>query len=311
MNIVKKHKVAILLTMTGILFCSPAYSQIEWFPIGAKWYYHSVINDYGGIYLDLLTVEKDTIVDGKTCRLIRGKNTEDIVYEEDGRVYYHFNDKFRKIYDFNVNEGDIVEFEFKTKNEVTYLDTTIVLPMQIESISTRIIDGVELREISAFYVYLETRLYWDYKHIYLEKIGVEYPPIQEGLFPVLPGWVTAEGYTLLRCYHDPNIEYIMDWWAVENKACDYQPSSIEKTDINRDVILFPNPVQKTLVVSGEIGNAQKLTIAIYNILGKVVFEKKEYIPCELNIEHLSSGVYFIQIFDENMKSLISKKIIKA
>ena len=99
------------------------------------------------------TVEKDTLVEGINCRLIAGKDGRHVVYEKKGRVYYYFMNKFRKIYDFNVKVGDVAEFEFKTSGAVDAdeaidrLNTTIVLPCRIESITTKVVDGISLSGI--------------------------------------------------------------------------------------------------------------------------------------------------------------------
>jgi len=229
-SVVRKGTVVVLcMVMVGLFFAvgckkddggkGNSLTEDKCFPIGAKWYYQHDNEDL--VSVELFVVEKDTILDGKNCQLVRSKNSEDIVYEEDGSVYYYFENKFRKIYDFNVNVGDVVEFEFKTRTK-TNRDTTMILPCKIEKITARIIDGVELKEVSAFYAYDTEPYYWDYWHIYIEQIGVESPNLKNGVFPAYPNFVTIpENITRLRCYHDDNIEYITDWWAEQGKPCDY------------------------------------------------------------------------------------------
>ena len=306
-----KQSYTLILSLIGILQFSPVYSYTEWFPLGAKWYYHSENTTAGNIQSHLFTVEKDTIVDGKNCRLVCGKNYADIVYEENGCVYYYFNKKFRKIYDFNVNEGDIVEFEFKTINTdipewwLNTFDTTIVLPMEIESITTRIVDGVELREISAFYINDTPEAYWTYRHKYLEKIGVEHTELMDGIFPVHPGGATVASVLFMRCYHDPNIEYVSDRWKNENKPCDYEMNSIENIDTNNGVILYPNPFDNKIFVSASNGG----TIEIIDISGKVVYswELSNGIN-EISTNRLFKGFYLVKI--QQAGNIQTFKIIK-
>ena len=73
--------------------------------------------------------------------------------------------------------------------------------------------------------------------------------------------------------------------------------------------IYPNPVENTLVISGEAEAIEKITVIIYDASGKVVFEKEENFPCELNVEQLTIGIYYIRVF-ENNKSLIFNKFIK-
>ena len=181
-----------------------------WFPIGAKWQYQY----YGGygedeIEQSELTVEKDTIVGRKNCRVLRGENSKDIVCVENGRVYYYFQNKFRKIFDFNVKEGDVVNFEFKTisTNGVGHLDKTIVLPFRIVRVSTKIIDGVELKVILASHNFKSGYRYF---HSYTEKVGIELIDRNlEGLFPTKPEYALPDIYqTRLLWYKDNDIEYV-------------------------------------------------------------------------------------------------------
>ena len=301
----------ILLILAGKT--TVAYSQTEWFPIGAKWCYEIWrFQPERGTYF-LFTVEKDTVVDGKNCRVIRGENSLDIVYEEEGRIYYYFNGKFRKIYDFNAKVGDTVEFEFKTQSpSSSSLDTTIVLPFRIESIPTKIIDGVELREVRTNFVHDGTKGSVYTQHIYIEKIGVVHPYIiscDGGPFPVMPNLpTTADHVTRLQWYQDHDIEYIGVQGLDSPCDCKPPPANItQKENIPHDVIVFPNPVQEVLTISGE---ARTVAITIYDVTGRVVLEKKELLPYEINVEHLLSGIYFIRILDEHTQKLITKKFIK-
>jgi|GEM_PF-2379824 len=322
-----KNIILILLLSLSIGFVT-AHDKVEWFPIGATWHYQFRDGGWGmNLQLRTFVVEKDTVIDGKNARVIRGENIEHIVYENNGRVYYYFQGKYRKIFDFSVGIGDIVEFEFKTIKDLpdcypvdcwdhsTFdLDTTIVLPMQIERISTRIIDGVELREILASYFYEGTYYAWQFQHHYIEKIGVDYSFNQRGIFPVMPSWgIALWDATRLRCYRDDDIEYITNWWISfgEGRPCDYDPtSSVRQPETNQDIVLFPNPAQNILTISAKTEILQKVNISIHDVTGKVVFEKNAHLPFELNVEHLQSGVYFIRIFDEGTRRLSSKKFIK-
>ena len=187
----------------------------HWFPLEAKWTLTR------GRVIDI-TIEKEIVVEGKRCRVVSGENGEDIVYEENGRVYYYFNNQFRKIYDFNVKIGDVVDFEFKTTDAaefiegVTSLNTTIVLPFRIESVTTKTIDAVKLREISA--LYFDPLSNFEYRHVYLEKVGVE-PEFNtfiflDGILPVCPERTTVPGSTQFHSYQDYEIEYFPRWWSV-------------------------------------------------------------------------------------------------
>ena len=211
--------------------------KIKWFPVGATWCY-----EYSGrpdrIRQAVFTVEKDTVVDGRVCQIIRSENSTDIVYEENGSVYYYFKDKFRKIYDFNVNVGDTVEFEFKA---VTYspfhMDTTRVMPCRVLRISTILVNGVEIRKIS-------TSCEWyssvNYGHEYYDKMGMlSTMSVAEGIFPTVYALSTADQLTNMHWYQDFDIEYVgvfsnrcvPDWWGVRFKL---KPQTNENYIITKD-----------------------------------------------------------------------------
>jgi len=219
---------AMLMTVIGCSDFDGGDSRVEWFPIGAEWRYY-----FYQQYEMFFTVEKDTLVEGINCRVIAGKDGRHVVYEKKGRVYYYFMNKFRKIYDFNVKAGDVVEFEFKTSDAVDAgeaidrLNTTIVLPCRIESITTKVVDGIPLREISARYTYTgsDPRLQFEYLHVYHEKVGNEYignsgPGIlSDGFFPVCPEKVIPPATIKVAFSHyiDHEIEYFPYWWSARLK----------------------------------------------------------------------------------------------
>ena len=200
------------------------YSHVDWFPMGAEWRYANCPDVF------FFTVVKDTLVAGRRCRLIEGRRrrgsidekiSEEIVYEKNGKVYYYFKNKFRKIFDCDVKFGDVVDFEFKTSDVINdddvidNLNTTIVLPCRIEKIEIKMIDGVLLKEFSARYIYNGTdpNLYFEYLHVYREKVGSESVGRADGIFPISPDRSIYPAY-LFWNYKDYQIEYFRHGWSV-------------------------------------------------------------------------------------------------
>ena len=332
----------ILFTFMVCTFLFPcAYSQTEWFPVGAEWYYDWGDTNWGSYVRWHYFVEKDTVVDGQACRMIRSESKErityaengglkhywvngepdgdEIVYEENGRVYYYFDGKFRKIFDFSVNVGDSVDFELRNFTAFSdgKTDTTItIISCRIEEITSIAVSGTELREIRASYIeYIERPYDWitiPKEYVYLEKAGSEFPgkELRHGLFPNFSnGAVFPELYYRLICYHDTDVEYITDWWQKQGEPCEVAVSNVLISNPKKAIQIYPNPVKDRLTISGKSGNDSEMTIILYDAAGKIVFEKKEYLPCTLNAGHLLSGIYYIRIFD-GTECLTSKKIIK-
>jgi hypothetical protein len=325
------------ILMMSVTFLSIAHSQTNWFPIGAEWYYDYGNTNWGSYSRVYYVVEKDTVVEGKTCRLIRGEekmkindvedfhwedgtlNETEIVYEDNGRVYYYFDGKFRKIFDFAVEVGDRVDFEWRSiELSEGKTDTFIVtVSCRIEEIALKQLNGQTLTEIRASYADpIELPNEWmniPREYIYLEKAGSEFPGgqgLRHGLFPyITDATYIPEAYYRMICYHDADVEYITDWWQAQGKPCEATVSNSLITNFKEAIPMYPNPVKDPLTISGESGNVHKIKILIYDATGKVVLERNEYLPYTLSLGHLFSGIYYVRIFD-GIKCLTSNKIIK-
>jgi len=218
-------RIFILFSILFICFSIKAQTN-EFAPIGAMWNYESGYECYDSTQ-HFFIVERDTIVAEKNCRLIRNQlsNKEEIMYEEDGKVYYYFQNQFRKIYDFSVNVGDSVELEFKSITrypnwpEPFILDTTFIAFCRVTDVKTTFINGVALKEITTrFSVTYEPEpgyvLTGNVTFVYTEKIGIRrfyslsfagefIPYVWYGIGGI------PENYYKLKSYQDSDIEYFV------------------------------------------------------------------------------------------------------
>ena len=90
-------------------------AQVEFAPLGAKWYYNLEAN--GNIlnsHLNTIVAENDTVINGVNCRILQQyrdnvattANKRYIVKQEQGKVYYYYDKQFNLLFDFDVKEGD-------------------------------------------------------------------------------------------------------------------------------------------------------------------------------------------------------------
>jgi Secretion system C-terminal sorting domain/Electron transfer DM13 len=79
--------------------------------------------------------------------------------------------------------------------------------------------------------------------------------------------------------------------------------TFEKSDLK----LFPNPVSNEL----NLENTENLKIKIYNIIGNVVLleDSNDAISRKINVNNLTSGVYFIELTNQDNNRLV-KRFIK-
>ncbi len=113
----KKTIYQLLLTITVCFFLAvnSSSAQTEYAPIGTEWYFSEPIESSGISDHDYqkYVSEKDTVVAGRNCRLITNRfYPPEIIYQENGSVYYYYMDDFRKIFDFAANVGDTIDFEY-------------------------------------------------------------------------------------------------------------------------------------------------------------------------------------------------------
>lgn len=199
--------------------CIAGFTQTKFAPLGAEWNYCKPNDSGNPLYsYKKYVADRDTVVDGKTGRLIKSHDFTEVMVEENNKVYYHFKNKFRLIYDFGVTKGDTVAFDFKSYSSNSLLiDTIYHINCVVEQIDTVLVNNKKLRKISTSVIPIDnlTHIVWPARYDYLEKVGYEY----DFMF-ILP--IPSVGYMHnLRCYNDVDISYITEWWKGQNRACDF------------------------------------------------------------------------------------------
>ncbi len=298
-----------------------AIAQTEFAPIGAEWYFSEpnagYASDYDYDYQRYIS-KKDTLIDGKTCRLITNRfYPSEIIYGENGSVYYYYLNGFRKIFDFTAKEGDTIDFEFKcnTLKSLAPSDTVVTLQCVVESITTETVDGNAIKTFQTVFVENEELdfLILPVYHNYTEIFGRTRIRFNE-FIPVLTGFYEPAiyGYRNMRCYHDHNIDYIASWWKEKDKPCDEPFSlSIKDYDSNSLLNIYPNPAKDKLNIQfSENFNSEGIIIAIYDEMGKLVSEKEYFSKPEISIDisNLSIGYYLLKINNKKNKVLTHKFI---
>ncbi len=140
--------------------------------------------------------------------------------------------------------------------------------------------------------------------------------IQNILFPPTGGWQTWETYSktvdLEAGRHHIRIEVVQAPFNIN--YIDFT-QIVSTEDLAKQVKLevFPNPTEGVFFVQGNLGTRQDVDIQVFDILGRMVFNKKLdgvlELREDLNLEEMENGNYFVKVLLENGE-MIAKKILK-
>ena len=180
---------------------------------GSTWYYTKAYHpiEYPIWGFIKITYVRDTIISNDTAKLflaiedppevwVEGRIDTILIFEEDQKVFYQWNNKLGLLYDFGVNNGDTIVYDMPFYAADFVGDTTFT--MVIDSIKTEVVDDKELRTIyqsrledhPSYYVYfnkISERLgNWDY--LLPQPMPIDYD---------------LDLITGIRCYQDVEFQY--------------------------------------------------------------------------------------------------------
>jgi hypothetical protein len=296
----------ILLFLTITTYCQ------EFASIGAEWYYTERHAFSGDITFLKIISDKDTIVDGKTCRVIQklgnpmcsGRPDTEYMYQEDSVLYFYdttFN-KFQILYDLTkkVNESWIIEVV-----DIMYENNLDSIKITIDSISSIVINETSLKRLHVTYSVLTEFHPYSYSSIIIEKIGdIKY------LFNYYPySSMACDGNYSdgLRCYEDSKIGFYSTGVA---DSCNYVYIWTGLNDIKSQtqISLFPNPAQDYVEI--EIKKVSEYTAELYDLNGKYLKSTKTFNSnTRLDLSEIENGLYLIVIKEKN-QTVGYKKMIK-
>ena len=298
-------------------------AQIEFAPRGAEWYYTDTWACCPENHFNHIVSEKDTIIEENTCRVLRQYYDDStiasgkyIIKQEQGKVYYYYQDQFNLLLDFDVEVNDIVEFTFMYKkyNDDDFpmgKDTVFSARFRVESVTT---NAQNLKTVTTKVLEEDVLDFWGipvppyiyHTYSYTEKIGIyrEFMP----MFDNVPH-PAIEVYQWLRCYSDADFSFISDEWAAISLPCDYPivTTGINIFSKNDNIEIYPNPFNDNVFVFTYNGK----NIEIIDVSGKVVYysELSNGIN-EFSTSHFLKGIYLIKVQNKD-NSIQMFKIVKS
>ncbi len=269
-----------------LITCYTIFAQ-SFAPIGAKWNYQigsGCCNN--GNELDFVewTVTKDTVIHGKTCRMILKKGIfiegfpdTIFIYQEQQQIYYFdfYSDTFTLLYDFS-----------KQKNESWLIKSgDCELNIIVKEVSMVNINGHNLKRLQV------TSTNSDYEGYIIEKIGFLKKP-QPDFSQYCYGLVSYYYYDGLRCYEDPELGFY-DFQIAP--SCDYVKVNNENKQ-NTMFQIYPNPTSGSFTVFFN-GFSEWNKVIIHNSLGQIILEDIVIFKSQktYSLKNQPTGVYFLEI----------------
>ena len=299
----------------------------EFAPIGSEWYYTYTFGCCPENHFNHIVSEKDTIVEENNCRVLRQyfdnsniASEKYIIKQEQGKVYYYYQNQFNLLFDFDAEVNDIVEFTFMYKkyydNDFPFgKDTIFSARFRVESVST----NAQNLKMFTTKVFEEDMLdFWGILvppflyYSYTEKIGLQNllgSPLHSGFIPVLDNvpHPAMQDYRWLRCYSSADFSYISDGWATTSLPCNYSiTTDINSSSTDENIKIYHSHFNDNVFVFINNGG----NIEIIDVSGKVVYNSKLSNGInEISTSHFLEGIYLVKI--QNKDNIIQTfKLVK-
>ena len=307
----------VLVSCVVYCFVWQVKAQTEFAPIGAEWYYTYTFG-YSPNHFNHIISEKDTIVEGNNCRILRQyyddsniANEKYIIKQEQSKVYYYYQDQFNLLYDFDAEVNDTVKFSLMgvkyffdgNQNPAFYSkDTIFSIRFVVKDIT---INAQNLKTFTTEALEEDVfDTYFPSSYIYTEKIGLH----SEFILKIEDIYYIPEfpPYNSLRCYSDADFSFISDEWTTISLPCDYSLSSnINTLKDEENVKIYPNPFSNNIFVSTNNGG----NVTIIDISGKIIhYSELSNGVNKISTNHFSKGTYFVKVQNKNNSSQIFKTV---
>ncbi|GJM34013.1 MAG: hypothetical protein DHS20C18_30140 [Saprospiraceae bacterium] len=272
------------------------YSQLDFAPLGAKWYTRSHCPAIPQTSYAQFTVTEDSIIQSKYCTLIHTWSCfanfhGDIYVHQDGYEVFIFNEydqEFQLIYDFSKQVGESWKVKVCTAAYAT--DTLIVIINEVDGIHRR----AKILHSDSTVLYNNIR--------FGEGYGTEF---SSGKL-LLPEPINSKPPCTdeLLCYEDP-VEGLI-----------YSIGSCVNTDTKQpdlpDVALtiFPNPAQQESTLQYELPIGVQGEVFIFDRSGKRLSQLSLSLSSgSLILPAYPAGLYFVTLFVDG-RMVLSRRFIR-
>lgn len=284
------------------LFCFMCEGQ-NWFPLKASWHYSAIKYDtasgefYNSYYL--MEIDRDTVFQGKLCKVLKRNQmscdllANEVILQEDSGAVVYWNVNNNR-FDTLINMNAVVGGSWVINPNSTLSSDSIVITVIDKSL--RIINDDTLQLLV---VDIQSNDWtWNGSDSIIERVGY------------FPGFfffqleVCDFQIGKLRCYEDDSIGL----FETNEAAFCEEETGLAINTIEIPTSVFPNPSNST--ISFFLPAPAEYRIIVFNTSGEQVIESAYSGSglCELSINNLPSGLYYIWIIGDD---LYSSRFIKV
>ena len=293
-----------------IMLSTASFAQ-NWYPAGATWTFNW--QEYTMHGYVKYSVGNDTVINDTAAKLINIKQVRSIgsesdlepliVHESNSRVYHWTGERFKLMYDFNLNAGDTL------KTEVLYINyCDSVSPVIIDSVSLVNINGIDLKVQYITY----TPYNWEYfvearSERIVERIGSE----RNFIYTPKCEYGDHFAYTGLRCYNDDDVSYRNEWWDYwhHNVECDSVINAHVQEVPDVKFTVYPNPADDFVTISDDGQYGGVFCAELYNSLGEKLYITTAECSVSFNMEIYPAGLYIIKVYKKE-SDICTFKVVK-
>ena len=279
----------------------------EFAPIGATWYYESFqrYDESTVVYTSL----RDTIIDGRDCRIINKSQSshnvpiegEFIIHQEFGKIYHYIEslDSFNLIFNFLARKGDTWRSIDRGNSLAAYNEREEYIT-EVNDISFLFVDNnpipLEVLDVSMYRLFYGEREHvQDYTLI--EGIG-----FMDSFFPGYNDAIATNSKVdrNIRCYVDNENQF-----AFTDGECFITSTSTPTAFAN--ISVYPNPTTSQISIDYP-SHIPEGELQILDLMGRVVLHSS--LQQVLDLNHLSKGTYVLKINDLSGADSFTKVIAK-
>lgn len=304
------------VTLLFLFLMITGFSQMEFAPIGAEWYYSETLSynppKYGYIKLTSL---KDSTINNTNVRVIEVLHVEndtthklvgyEYIAQSGDTIWYWKNNDFHMLYDFSMQKGDSILLYSEMRNSCS--EKNPYGWNLVDSTFSKEFNGLHLKAYSSVPI---KNSVWGFDSYSCEIIGNLRYLIPQNVFC---GVVDVPLDGPLRCYSDPVNGILIT--SLPSVKCDStyaykDPVNISMISKTKVLSIYPNPVYSELIISGNYQEIKSgnYDIEIVNINGEIVKNCSSFSET-IDVSGLKSGIYFL-IISKNKKQIDYEKFIK-